>query len=91
MIKPKVEGILNIEVPAGVIQVTYLKKDEKVSWVEIINVDSFLAGHNLSVISDTLGKINFDVSYGGNFYAIIVVYGVKNINVSNMSYFFLFI
>ena len=71
LIKPKVEGILNIEVPAGVIQVVYLKKDEKVSWVEIVNVDSFLAGHNLSVISDTIGEINFDVSYGGNFYAII--------------------
>tara|TARA_B100001287_G_scaffold149553_2_gene125920 strand:- start:2808 stop:3815 length:1008 start_codon:yes stop_codon:yes gene_type:complete len=71
LLKPKVEGILNIEVPAGVIQVTYQKKDNKVSWVEIENVDSFLTDKNLSVISDNLGKINFDVSYGGNFYAII--------------------
>ena len=71
LVKPKVEGTLNIEVPAGVIQVTYQKKDNKVSWVEIVNVDSFLAGNNLYVISDTLGEINFDVSYGGNFYAII--------------------
>jgi len=71
LVKPKVEGILNIEVPAGVIQVTYKKKDKKVSWVEIVNVDSFLAEKNLSIISDNLGEINFDVSYGGNFYAII--------------------
>ena len=71
LVKPKVEGILNIEVPAGVIQVTYQKKDKKVSWVEIVNVDSFLAEKNLSIISDNLGEINFDVSYGGNFYAII--------------------
>ena len=29
LVKPKVEGILNIEVPAGVIQVTYMKKIKK--------------------------------------------------------------
>ena len=29
LVKPKVEGILNIEVPAGVIQVTYQKKTKK--------------------------------------------------------------
>jgi 4-hydroxyproline epimerase len=71
LIKPKVEGVLKIEVPAGTIEVNYKIKNEKVEWVEIINVDSFLADSNLMIHSDYLGEIKFDVSYGGNFYAII--------------------
>ena len=71
LIKPKVEGVLKIEVPAGTIEVNYKIKNEKVEWVEIINVDSFLADSNLMIHSDYLGGIKFDVSYGGNFYAII--------------------
>ena len=71
LVKPKVEGLLNIEVPAGTIVVNYKKNGKKVSWVEIVNVDSYLAAENISVISENLGKINFDVSYGGNFYAIV--------------------
>ena len=71
LIKPKVEGVLKIEVPAGTIEVNYKMKNEKVEWVEIRNVDSYLADRNLIIHSDGLGEIKFDVSYGGNFYAII--------------------
>ena len=71
LIKPKVEGVLKIEVPAGTIEVNYKIKNEKVEWVEIKNVDSYLADKNLIIHSDGLGEIKFDVSYGGNFYAII--------------------
>ena len=71
LIKPKVEGVLKIEVPAGTIEVNYKMKNEKVEWVEIKNVDSYLADKNLIIHSDGLGEIKFDVSYGGNFYAII--------------------
>ncbi len=71
LIKPKVEGVLKIEVPAGTIQVNYKMKNEKVKWVEIRNVDSYLADTNLMIRSDHMGEIKFDVSYGGNFYAII--------------------
>jgi 4-hydroxyproline epimerase len=71
LIKPKVEGVLKIEVPAGTIEVNYKMKNEKVKWVEIINVDSYLADTNLMIHSDHMGEIKFDVSYGGNFYAII--------------------
>ena len=71
LIKPKVEGVLKIEVPAGTIEVNYKTKNEKVEWVEIRNVDSYLADTNLMIHSDYMGEIKFDVSYGGNFYAII--------------------
>ena len=56
LVKPKVEGLLNIEVPAGTIVVNYEKNGKKVSWVEIVNVDSYLAAENISVISENLGK-----------------------------------
>ena len=82
LIKPKVEGVLKIEVPAGTIEVNYKMKNEKVEWVEIKNVDSYLADKNLIIHSDRLGEIKFDVSYGGNFYAIIEnqknYFGLKN-------------
>ena len=82
LIKPNVEGVLKIEVPAGTIEVNYKMKNEKVEWVEIRNVDSYLADRNLIIHSDYMGEIKFDVSYGGNFYAIIEsqknYFGLKN-------------
>ncbi len=71
IIKPKTDGTLRIETPAGTIEINYLYKNGKVEWVEFTNVGSYLCSEDLNVISNDLGDINFDVSYGGNFYAII--------------------
>tara|TARA_B100001996_G_scaffold159195_1_gene121292 strand:+ start:2181 stop:3188 length:1008 start_codon:yes stop_codon:yes gene_type:complete len=71
IVKPKRDGFLKIETPAGTIEIIYFKKNGKVEWVEITNVESYLCSENLSIVSANLGEINFDVSYGGNFYAII--------------------
>ena len=71
IIKPKTDGTLRIETPAGTIEINYLYKNGKVKWVEFTNVGSYLCSEDLNVISNDLGDINFDVSYGGNFYAII--------------------
>ena len=71
IVKPKTDGLLKIESPAGTIEVIYSKKNDKVEWVELTNVESYLCSENLSIVSSDLGEINFDVSYGGNFYAII--------------------
>ena len=68
---PKNTGKLNIETPAGLIKVKYELDGDKVKSVELINVESFLAVENYSIYSENLGEINFDVSYGGNYYAII--------------------
>ena len=91
LIKPKVEGVLKIEVPAGTIEVNYKMKNEKVEWVEIKNVDSYLADKNLIIHSDGLGEIKFDVSYGGNFYAIIEnqknYLGLKNYKAEELIFF----
>ena len=71
LIIPKKPGFLNIETPAGIINITYKQIDEKVNSVKLTNVDSFLAAKKCSIISNDLGEIFFDVSYGGNYYAII--------------------
>ena len=71
IVKPKKDGLLKIETPAGTIEIIYCKKNDKVEWVELKNVESYLCSENLSIVSSDLGEINFDVSYGGNFYAII--------------------
>jgi 4-hydroxyproline epimerase len=71
LIIPKTPGFLNIETPAGTINVSYEQVSNQVKSVKLINIDSFLAAKNYSIISDFLGEIFFDVSYGGNYYAII--------------------
>jgi len=71
VINPKKDGVLKIETPAGTIEINYLYEKGKVKWVELTNVESYLCSENLDIISTELGEINFDVAYGGNFYAII--------------------
>ena len=71
LVKPKVEGVVKMEAPAGVINIEYGKKGDKVDWVKLTNVKSYLAEEGLEVNCPELGKIIFDVAYGGNFYAII--------------------
>lgn len=71
LIKPKKEGKVNLETPAGLVEIDYLKEKDKVKWVRITNVKSYLAGQNLKIKSSFLGELQFDVAYGGNFYAIV--------------------
>lgn len=71
LIVPKVDGILNLEVPAGLIKVYYSQEGNEVKSVKIVNVPSYLAAEKLEVDYPELGKLVFDVAYGGNFYAII--------------------
>jgi len=71
LIEPKVPGKLRLETPAGLVLVEYQQVGNKVDWVRLTNVKSYLAAENLSVNCAGLGQINFDVAYGGNFYAII--------------------
>src|SRR5688572_22320963 len=78
LIRPKVPGQLKLEVPAGIVQISYqtnLDKNgkEKVSSVKLTNVISFLHSENLKVYCPGLGELSVDVSYGGNFYAIVDV------------------
>jgi 4-hydroxyproline epimerase len=71
LIKPKKPGIITMETPAGLVTIKYQQTKNKVDWVELTNVKSYLAAENLSVECPELGNLTFDVAYGGNFYAII--------------------
>ncbi len=88
LVKPKKEGELRLETPAGLVKVSYKEERGKVKSVKIINVQSYLAAENLSVYNPTLGEIKVDVAYGGNFYAIVDVQknfkGLENYEASEL-------
>ena len=71
LIKPKIPGVIKMEAPAGLVEIEYQQTENKVDWVRLKNVKSFLAATNLEIDCDALGSLKFDVSYGGNFYAIV--------------------
>ncbi len=73
IIKPQVAGIVKMETPAGLILINYLQEEEKVKSVKLTNVPSFLHSTELTADCPELGELIFDVSYGGNFYAIVDV------------------
>ncbi|SFB86678.1 proline racemase [Algibacter lectus] len=71
LIVPKVPGKIKMEAPAGLVEIEYQQTGNKVDWVRLVNVKSYLAGTSLTVECPELGTITFDVSYGGNYYAIV--------------------
>jgi 4-hydroxyproline epimerase len=71
LVKPKTEGILRLEVPAGIVLATYAMEGQKVKSVRITNVASYLHSEGIEVACPGLGLLKLDVAYGGNFYGII--------------------
>ena len=71
LIVPKTPGKIKMEAPAGLVHIEYQQTGEKVDWVKLTNVKSYLAAEGLLVDCPELGEIVFDVAYGGNFYAIV--------------------
>lgn len=73
LIIPKQPGILNLEVPAGLVRIEYQQEGKKVKSVKIKNVKAYLAAESIKAECPTLGGLTLDVAYGGNFYAIVDV------------------
>lgn len=71
LIHPSTPGTVRLETPAGLVVAKYVQEGNYVKSVKIINIPSYLAGQAMQVYYPPLGMINFDVAYGGNFYAII--------------------
>lgn len=71
LVKPRKEGMLRLETPAGLVLVSYVYDGKRVRSVKITNVPSWLDAEKLQVECPDLGMITLDVAYGGNFYAII--------------------
>jgi 4-hydroxyproline epimerase len=68
---PQRPGTVRMETPAGLVQIEYRQEGNKVRSVRLSNVPSFLAAENVAVDCPGLGLLAADISYGGNFYAII--------------------
>src|SRR5215831_11290922 len=77
LITPKQPGTVLMETPAGLVHVRYeqepLPQGGKVKTVKLTNVPAWLAAEHLHAECPELGELEFDVSYGGNFYAIVDV------------------
>ena len=71
LVKPKIPGKIRMEAPAGLVEIEYQQTGNKIDWVKLINVKSYLAAEGLKVDCPELGEITFDVAYGGNYYAIV--------------------
>jgi 4-hydroxyproline epimerase len=73
LLQPKTPGVVRMEAPAGLVFINYQQEGKKVKSVKLTNVPAFLAAENLAVECPELGMLTVDVSYGGNFYAIVDV------------------
>jgi 4-hydroxyproline epimerase len=88
LIVPKTPGIVRMEAPAGLVMIEYRQEGKKVKSVKLTNVPAYLAAENLEVDCPDLGLLKVDVSYGGNFYAIVDVQenfkGLENYSASQL-------
>ncbi len=62
---------LKIDTPAGRILSTVERKGDKIESVSFLNVPSFVLLKDQHIYVEGIGKINFDVAYGGAFYAFV--------------------
>ena len=71
LVQPREPGLLRLETPAGLVEARYFLRDGYVESVRLTNVGSYLAAEGVTVDCPELGKVTVDISYGGNFYAIV--------------------
>ena len=62
---------IRLEVPAGLVVVEVVVTDGVARSVTIQNVPSFTVGLDQAVEVPGLGKVTYDMAFGGNFYAIL--------------------
>ncbi|NMG38135.1 4-hydroxyproline epimerase [Chelativorans sp. ZYF759] len=71
LVRPKTQGVLNLDTPAGLVRAEYRQEGDYVEEVRLTNVASFLHATDIEVDCPPLGQIRVDIAYGGNFYAIV--------------------
>ena len=71
LLTPKEPSKLTINVPAGKIRAEAIFEDEIVVESSFVNVPSFLYLDNKTIEVDGIGKVNFDIAFGGAFYAFV--------------------
>jgi len=73
LIIPQTPGRIKMEAPAGLVMIEYTSEKSKVKSVKLTNVPAFLDKEGITAECSGLGELVIDVSYGGNFYAIVDV------------------
>lgn len=71
LVKAKTPGKLMLDTPAGVVEAHYKEEGGRVTSVKLINIPSFLHATDVKLKVEGLGDLTVDISYGGNFYAIV--------------------
>ncbi|MCI0686790.1 MAG: proline racemase family protein, partial [Sporichthyaceae bacterium] len=65
------ETVIQLDTPAGLVEVSVAVSDGVARAVTIRNVPSFVWGLDCAVDVPGLGRLSYDLAYGGNFYAIL--------------------
>jgi 4-hydroxyproline epimerase len=77
LITPKIPGVVRMEAPAGLVMIEYKMTgpglQARVKSVKLTNVPAYLDKEGITAECPELGELVIDVSYGGNFYAIVDV------------------
>lgn len=71
LVAPKTPGLLKLDTPAGSVLARYETDGDYVESVMLQNVPAFLHSCDHEIDIPILGRITADVSFGGNFYAIV--------------------
>ncbi len=71
LVVPRTEGRLAIEAPAGRIEIEYVQNGQFIERVRLHNIASYLHAADVELQVPGIGALKIDVSYGGNYYAIV--------------------
>lgn len=71
LVRPKTPGRLMLDTPAGPVAIEYREAGGFIEEVRLTNVPAYLHAEAIAVDHPTLGRLQVDVAYGGNFYAIV--------------------
>jgi proline racemase len=72
MIKPREPyTFINLDTPAGLVRAKVLVENQIAKEVSFTNIPSFVFARDVQVEVPELGTVSLDISYGGNYYAIL--------------------
>ncbi|GAA2682364.1 proline racemase family protein [Streptomyces lunalinharesii] len=65
------ETTVRLDTPAGLVEARVAVRDGAAEHVTLRNVDAFAVERDATVTVPELGRIRYDMAYGGNFYALV--------------------
>jgi proline racemase len=65
------ETVIRLDTPAGLVEARVKVSDGQAGRVRLRNVPAFVTELDASVQVDALGAVNYDMAFGGNFYALV--------------------